>query len=83
MHVLPLPEGDALLTERLPGGALRHYRKSGRPIGELIPVGMDVAEGLEELYTVEGSLVMPAFPATVLQLAPTTGPDYRDTMMGG
>lgn len=48
-----IPEGDAILLERMHNGNHRIYRKSGRPIGELIPVGMDVSAGLLELITVD------------------------------
>ena len=58
-HVLPIPDGDAILIERLPSGLQRIYRTSGRPIGELIPISMDPSEGLLELITVEGTLVPP------------------------
>lgn len=48
-----IPEGDAVLLERLSNGNHRIYRKSGRSIGELIPVGVDVSDGLLELITVD------------------------------
>lgn len=52
-----LPEGDAILLEHLgDGNNHRIYRKSGRPLGELIPVGVDVSEGLLELITVDSSI---------------------------
>jgi hypothetical protein len=55
-----IPEGDAILLERLGKNSHRIYRKSGRPIGELIPVGVDVSEGLLELITVDSAPYIPA-----------------------
>ncbi len=59
-HVFPIPDGDAILIERLPDGSQRISRLSGRPIGELIPIGMDPSAGLRELITVESTLAAPA-----------------------
>lgn len=53
---LETSEENDVLTERFPDGNLRIYRKSGKSIGELIPIGTDTSEGLRELITVEGSL---------------------------
>ncbi len=75
-HVLPVPEGDAILIERLPGGLQRISRLSGRPVGELIPVGMDPSEGLLELTTVESTLA----PLAAASLAES--PDRPLSMQG-
>jgi hypothetical protein len=64
-HVSSLPGGDAICIERLPGRGQRIYRLSGRPIGELIPIGVDPSHGLLELMTVEGTFApFDAIPAS-------------------
>jgi hypothetical protein len=77
-HVFPIPDGDTVLIERLPGGGQRIYRASGRPIGELIPIGMDPSEGLLELITVEGTLaplaVLPVHAETIAHTFSTAKP---------
>lgn len=51
-----IPEGDAILLERFANGSHRIYRRSGLSIGELIPVGVDVSEGLLALITVDSTV---------------------------
>jgi hypothetical protein len=51
-----LPDGDYIIIERLSGGGQKIRRASGKPIGELIPIGMDTSEGLQNLVTVDAVL---------------------------
>jgi hypothetical protein len=51
-----LPDGDYIIIERLPGGGQKIRRASSKPIGELIPMGMDTSEGLQNLVTVDAVL---------------------------
>jgi len=78
-----IPEGDAVLLERLSNGNHRIYRKSGRSIGELIPVGVDVSDGLLELITVDADVpYQPDFDAHKTDSYSQPTEDHDNECMG-
>ncbi len=57
-----LPDGDAVLLGWMESGKNhRIYRRSGKPLGELIPIGADIDQALQEFLTVESAFPEPEY----------------------